>query len=172
VSTPEQSELARWFAATRFLQHEARLLDDNRLEDWLELLSPDIRYTMPVRVSTIRSEWDRSTSDGYVHFDEDFESLSYRVTHLIQPDARAESVPSRIRRFVTNVEVSDSPGGGLAVTSYLLLTRSQRASPAIDLLSAMREDRLVSFGAGYRLAERRIIVDQVTLALSNLALFL
>lgn len=166
------SELARWFAVTRFLQYEARLLDDNRLTEWLTLLSPDVRYVMPVRVSTVREQWDRSVRDDYRHFDDDHESLTYRVTHLLQSDARAESVPSRTRRFVTNLDVLATDGDAVSVSSYLLLTRSQSTSADIDLLSAQRLDRLVARGDGFRLVERRIVVDQATLALSNLALFL
>ncbi len=33
----------------QFLYREARLLDDRKLHDWLDMLTDDIRYWMPVR---------------------------------------------------------------------------------------------------------------------------
>ena len=38
-------------AVEQFLYREARLLDERRFHDWLELLTDDIRYWMPVRTS-------------------------------------------------------------------------------------------------------------------------
>jgi 3-phenylpropionate/cinnamic acid dioxygenase small subunit len=170
----ELQDLLRWQAVTAFLFREAELLDDNRLTDWLALLSQDVRYTMPVRVSVPRADLDRGIDDGYAHFDEDYESLSYRVSRALQPDAHAEAVPSRTRRFVTNVQVSASGGTAdrLSATSYLLLTRSQFASPDYGMVTAVRYDELASRGTGLVLASRRVVVDQSTLGLTNLAVFL
>ena len=171
----ELPDLLRWHAVAAFLFREAELLDDNRLTDWLGLLSRDIRYTMPVRVSVSRADLDRGIDDAYAHFDEDYESLSYRVSHALQPDAHAEAVPSRTRRFVTNVQVrpvAADDAGPLTVTSYLMLTRSQFASPDYGMLTAVRYDELVRGNAGLLLANRRIVVDQSTLGLTNLAVFL
>ena len=35
----------------QFLYHEARLLDERRLHEWLDLLTDDVRYWMPVRTT-------------------------------------------------------------------------------------------------------------------------
>jgi hypothetical protein len=38
-------------AVEQFLYREARLLDERRFHDWLELFTDDLRYWMPVRTS-------------------------------------------------------------------------------------------------------------------------
>ncbi len=35
----------------QFLYREARLLDERRFHEWLELFADDVRYWMPVRMS-------------------------------------------------------------------------------------------------------------------------
>lgn len=166
------AEWRRWHTAARFLFREAELLDNNQLTEWLTLLSSDIRYVMPVRVSVSRADLEKGVADNYAHYDEDYESLAYRVARVQQPDAHSEAVPSRTRRFVTNVQVSDIADDRLQVTSYLLLTRSQSVRPDYDQLSAVRYDELALTPAGTRLSSRRIVGDQSVLGLLNLAVFL
>ncbi len=38
-------------AVEQFLYREARLLDERRFHDWLDLFTDDLRYWMPVRTS-------------------------------------------------------------------------------------------------------------------------
>lgn len=167
------TDLGDWFVAHRFLAREAELLDENRLDEWFEMLAHEIRYVMPVRVSVERARLDRGIDDGYVHFDEDHESLRYRVTRVQEVDAHAEAVPSRTRRFVTNVQCERGPGTDtMTVRSYLHLTRSQGSSPEVSTFSAARHDVLRLAGDEVLLSSRRIIGDQSTLGMLNLAVFL
>jgi PAH dioxygenase small subunit len=172
AAVADLGEWRRWHMATHFLFREAELLDNNQLTQWLAMLSRDIRYVMPVRVSVSRADLERGIADNYAHYDEDYESLTYRVARVQQPDAHSEAVPSRTRRFVTNVQVSPIADDRLQVTSYLLLTRSQSVRPDYDLLSAVRYDELVLTPSGTHLSSRRIVVDQSVLGLINLAVFL
>ncbi|ODU04432.1 MAG: hypothetical protein ABS81_10295 [Pseudonocardia sp. SCN 72-86] len=171
MSADDLAEWRSWRTASRFLDEEAALLDANRLDDWLALLSPDVRYSMPVRVSVMRADLAAGVVDGFSHFDEDHTSLAYRVRHVLEVDAHAEAVPSRTRRFVTNVRPVPADGV-LKVRSSLLLVRSRGNDPDLGLLSAGREDVLDLRGPAPLLMERRIVVDQSTLGFVNLALFL
>src|SRR6202042_3714916 len=65
----------RHLQAHQFLVDEAYLLDAQHYETWLETLTDDIRYVMPVRVTTARGA-AFSVSPGMAHFDEDKYSLS------------------------------------------------------------------------------------------------
>lgn len=56
--------------ALQFLVEEAYLLDAQDFAAWLDLLSDDIRYVMPVRVTTARGAGFDSLAD-MGHFDED-----------------------------------------------------------------------------------------------------
>ena len=159
-------------AAHQFLVEEAALLDAADYAGWLELLCEDIRYLMPVRVTTARGAGSGSLAD-MGHFDEDLYALRKRVQRLATDHAWTEDPPSRTRHFVTNVRTF-RPGsdGDLRVESALLLFRSRGDTREADLLSAGRTDLLRATADGLRLARREITVDESVLRTQNLAVFL
>lgn len=160
--------------ASRFLVHEAFLLDENRLEEWVAVLDPDIRYIMPVRLTLSRAELDKTASPDYHHFDDDYELLQIRVARAQQEWGFSESPPSRVRRFVTNLTVTRHEGDAdLHVRSYLLVMRNRLADTNYEMISAMRNDILRPTEDGkLRLLRREILIDQAVLGVVNLAIFL
>ena len=154
----------------QFLHHEATLLDHGRFDDWLELLTDDVVYRVPVRITRRTGEVD--VVDDMYHFDDNRQSLGLRVRRLGTGVAWAEDPPSRTRRFVTNVRAEPGPDGEVTVSSYLLLYRSRGDDGTHDLLSAERHDVLRPAGDRWRLAWREAVVDQTTLGTKNLAVFL
>ena len=158
-------------AAHQFLVEEAALLDAADYAGWLGLLCEDIRYVMPVRVTTARgADFDSLADMG--HFDEDMYALRMRVQRLATDHAWTEDPPSRTRHFVTNVRTFRDDGDALRVESALLLFRSRGDTREADLLSAGRADLLRDTGDGLRLARREITVDESVLRTQNLAVFL
>jgi phthalate 3,4-dioxygenase subunit beta len=163
-------------AAHQFLVEEAALLDAADYAGWLGLLCDDIRYLMPVRVTTARGAgFDTLPDMG--HFDEDMYSLRKRVQRLATDHAWTEDPPSRTRHFVTNIRTfcsSAFPNGGVEfrVESAVLLFRSRGDTREADLVSAGRTDVLRETAAGLRLARRDILVDEAVLRTQNLAIFL
>ena len=158
-------------AAHQFLVEEAALLDAADYAGWLELLCEDIRYLMPVRVTTARGA-GFDTLAGMGHFDEDMYALRKRVQRLATDHAWTEDPPSRTRHFVTNVRTFRAAAGELRVQSALLLFRSRGDTREADLLSAGRTDLLRETADGLRLARREITVDESVLRTQNLAVFL
>jgi phthalate 3,4-dioxygenase subunit beta len=179
-------------AAHQFLVEEAALLDAADYAGWLALLCDDIRYLMPVRVTTARGAGFDSLA-GMAHFDENLYALRKRVERFATDHAWTEDPPSRTRHFVSNVRTfagadvggvgdaggaeagSAGPAAGaveLRVESSLLLFRSRGDTREADLVSAGRTDTLRLTGAGYRLARREIAVDESVLRTQNLAIFL
>jgi 3-phenylpropionate/cinnamic acid dioxygenase small subunit len=158
-------------AAHQFLVEEAALLDAADYAGWLELLCEDIRYVMPVRVTTARGA-GFDTLPGMGHFDEDLYALRKRVQRLATDHAWTEDPPSRTRHFVTNVRTFREAGEDLRVESALLLFRSRGDTREADLLSAGRTDLLRATADGLRLARREITVDESVLRTQNLAVFL
>ncbi len=159
-------------AAHQFLVEEAALLDAGDYDAWLGLLTEDIRYLMPVRVTTARGAGFDSLPD-MGHFDEDMYALRKRVQRLATDHAWTEDPPSRTRHFVTNVRTFlASPDDDLRVESALLLFRSRGDTRSPDLLSCGRSDLLRPGQSGYRLARREITVDESVLRTQNLAIFL
>ena len=62
-----------------FLYLEAELLDDRKLREWLDLLTDDVRYWMPLRYNPLDrpdevSEELAKPGEGY-YFDDDKKSL-------------------------------------------------------------------------------------------------
>jgi len=82
----------RHLQAYRWLVDEAWLLDTQDYTGWLETLTEDIHYLMPVRVSTPWAR-DSTTSPGMAHFDEDKYSLSRRVARFLTEHAWTEDPP-------------------------------------------------------------------------------
>jgi phthalate 3,4-dioxygenase beta subunit len=158
-------------AAHQFLVEEAALLDAADYEGWLALLTEDIRYLMPVRVTTARGAGFDTLAD-MAHFDEDMYALRKRVQRLATEHAWTEDPPSRTRHFVTNVRTFRAGAAELLVESALLMFRSRGDTREADLLSAGRSDVLRETGGGLRLARREITVDESVLRTQNLAVFL
>lgn len=105
----------------QFLYREARLLDQRRFHEWLDLLTDDVHYWMPVRTtryakiskSIVIYDEDRYKDDEVAKegelaiLDEDKASLRMRSARLETGMAWAEDPPSRTRHFLSNIEVED-----------------------------------------------------------------
>ena len=155
-----------------FLYREAEILDERRHEEWMAMLSDDIRYVVPVRVTSAHSLSDSALGD-MGHFDEDRYSLAKRVERFATEHAWAEDPPSRTRRHVTNVRCFEGNADGEVIArSNLLLFRSRGDIHDHDLLSATRTDVLRREGPTLKLARRTVLLDESVLRTQNLAVFL
>lgn len=158
-------------AAHQFLVEEAHLFDTLRYEEWLGLLTDDIRYLMPVAVTMDKGA--APSRAGIDHFDEDLFSLRKRVERFATGHAWTEDPPSRLRHYVTNIRTFEGPDEGeLTVESAVLLFRSRGDDRAPEIVSAGRADVLRSTVDGLRLARRTVSVDESVLRTQNLAVFL
>jgi 3-phenylpropionate/cinnamic acid dioxygenase small subunit len=103
-------------AAEALLFREARLLDEGRLEDWLELFVPECLYWMPMTPGG-----GDPTSEVTLAFD-DRRRLEDRVAWLRSAYIWSQIPRSRTRRMISNVEVSEAlKGGELLVRSNFVL---------------------------------------------------
>ncbi|OMC41132.1 3-phenylpropionate/cinnamic acid dioxygenase subunit beta [Mycobacterium sp. IS-1264] len=166
----------RHLQAHQFLVDEAYLLDAQDYDAWLDTLTDDVRYVMPVRVTTARGAGFDTFSfpkPGMAHFDEDKYSLRQRVARFATEHAWTEDPPSRLRHFVTNVRTFDGDDeADLVVESAELLFRSRGDVNESALVSCGREDVLRRCGDSWKLARRKIFVDESVLRMQNLAVFL
>lgn len=167
LSAPLFAEVYGW------LIHEAELLDNNKFDEWLALLSEDVVYTMPVRATVYRSSGD-GVCRSYSHFEESFGSIQVRVNRLVRaPSAWSEEPPSRTRRFVTNIRVDELGDGEIGVKSNVLVMRNRWDMPSFEIIAAERRDVLRrSNGGGFKLVKREVIIDQSSLGTGNLGVFL
>jgi len=155
----------------QFLYHEAALLDERRFEAWLELLTPDVEYRLPV--APPENERGERAAEGtpQLHFEDDLVGLSIRVAHLCSKAAWCEQPVAPTRRMVSNVRIVSVHGDdSLEVCSNLLVYRSRHASTT-DLLVGSRRDVLRRAEGGLKIARRLVTLDQRTLMTSlNLVL--
>ena len=165
-----------WWDMVLWLYHEAELLDEGRFDEWLELLTDDIAYEAPVRLTKELGQGGQSafTAVGnQYHFLENRYSLQLRVDRLHTDFAWAEDPPSRTRRFVSNVRVTQGEtSDAVSARSYLLLYRNRGDDTDADLISAERRDEFRYEQEGWKLARRFILLDQGTLATKNLGVML
>jgi 3-phenylpropionate/cinnamic acid dioxygenase small subunit len=169
----------------QFLYREARLLDERRFEEWLLLFTEDVRYWMSGRSNRYpRSskaiaildperyrEEDIAREDELTLLDETKESLKGRVARLKTGMAWAEDPPSRTRHLITNVEVEDGETAGeITVYSNFLVYRS-RAEREEDFYVGARQDVLRQTEGGWKIAQRRLVLDQNVLSAKNISVF-
>lgn len=172
VGNPLPFNDSRHLAAHQFLVDEAYLLDAQRYEEWLDTLTEDIHYFMPVRVTTaLGAGFD--TAPAMAHFDENKYSLSRRVARFRTEHAWTEDPPSRLRHYITNVRTFASDDDvHIVVESAELLFRSRGDVNEAALVSCGREDLLRFEDERWKLARRTILVDESVLRMQNLAVFL
>ncbi len=153
-----------------FYYREAELFDSSRLADWLATLTADVRYVMPVRTTTFRAKGDGFEDVSF--FDENFASLQTRVKRLETDFAWAETPPSRTRHFVTNILAqAGETSGDFNIRSNFMVTRT-RADQGYQFFTGLRQDLLRRAGdREFKLAFRRILIDQTILSGSNLSIF-
>jgi 3-phenylpropionate/cinnamic acid dioxygenase small subunit len=85
--------------------------------------------------------------------------------------AWAEDPPSRTRHLVTNIEVvQDASDTEVTVHCNFLVYRS-RGETEQDFYVGAREDRLRWTDGGWKIARRRMVLDQNVLTAKNLSIF-
>lgn len=169
----------------QFLFREARMLDERRWHDWLALFTDDVRYWMPVRAvryplhskalkvhdEARHDERELSNEHEVALLDEDKASLVGRIACLDTGLAWAEDPPSRTRHIVTNVELEPAERADeIRVYCNFLVYRS-RADIEQETNIGCRQDRLRRTREGWRIAYRKVMLDQAVMLAKNVSIF-
>jgi 3-phenylpropionate/cinnamic acid dioxygenase small subunit len=173
IASPDLARLLVKQEVEDFLYAEAELLDERRYVDWLDLFAEDVRYWMPMRRNVPADELEREfTREGadVNWFDEGKDTLTRRVKQILTGVHWAEQPPSRICHMVSNVQVLDAGPDEVRVKSRFLLYRN-RVETETDFLVGKREDVLRRVDGGFKIARRKIILDQNVLLAKNLTFF-
>lgn len=166
--TPElQFEIEQWY------YREARMLDGRQYQQWLQLMSDQINYSMPARVNKQVNNRDRGKEEmisverelertqdatGCPLREENFAFLMMRVDRAYKMNSWAENPPARTRRIIGNVEVLERDGDQLKVVSNFHLFYA-RPGTRDFIYSGQRRDTLQKNGEGYKVLNREIIMD-------------
>lgn len=154
----------------QFLYAEAALLDARRYRDWLELVTDDIEYWMPIRRTVTQADIDQEfTRPGEVaFFDDDRSYLEMRVRKLEAGSAWSEDPPSRSRHFVSNVRILEVVGDEITLEASFHVRRT-RLERDEDSWFGRRVDRLRRHGDSFRLAQRHLFLDHTVIASTNMS---
>src|SRR5262245_26597415 len=140
-----------------FLYEEAALLDAWRLDDWLKLLTGDAVYNVP---SNDRPRGD-SKNTLFIIAD-DIHRIRARVARLKKPDAHAEYPPSRTRRMISNVRITEHNGAALKVEANFTVHRFRRDEGIRAFVGHYRYELRVA-DRGLKIARREAIIDSMEL---------
>ena len=140
----------------QFLYMEAALLDEWRLDEWLELFTDDARYVVP---TTDLPEGD--PRKDLVFIDDDRLRLQGRVNRLKSRHAHREYPWSRTRRFITNIMIKEASGDDLVVVASAMVYRIRQQEDAPYIGSY--EFRLRRVDGELKIQHRRAVLDHESL---------
>ncbi|MEX0807307.1 MAG: aromatic-ring-hydroxylating dioxygenase subunit beta [Dongiaceae bacterium] len=119
---------------------EARLLDNRRYRQWLELLAPDYAYWIPHS-----ADLDDPRAESGVNFD-DRRRMIDRIALIETGSLHAQIPPSRATRIITNIEAWRDGADRLLVRSNLLIKEFRR-STITTFIGAQVHELAMSNGA-------------------------
>src|ERR1700722_1843243 len=138
------------------LYKEASLLDEWRLEEWLELLTDDAIYQVPPTDVP-----DGDARNTLFIISDDAVRIRSRVKQLLGKTAWAENPHSRTRRMIANVRVLGDEGENILVTANFAVHRMRYES--VDTYIGHYEYKLIRAGKLLKIRERRAILDNEAL---------
>jgi 3-phenylpropionate/cinnamic acid dioxygenase small subunit len=161
-----------------FFYGEADLLDERRYEEWLDLFADDVVYWMPLRKNVPWDERERdiTSEDDTAWIHDDKPTLIKRVKQIMTGIHWAEEPLSRVSHLITNVRLAEpfdpaADHSELAVKCRFFVYRN-RLETETDFLVGRREDRLRRVDGQFKVARRKIILEQSVLMAKNLTVFL
>ena len=132
------------------LVHEARLLDERRFRDWMELFAEDGTYWVPA-VPDQESPFDQASL-----FYDDRDLMRTRVERLEHPRIHVQTPPSRTAHLVGNVivEEADAAKGEVLVGSTVIMVEYR--DDAQRVFAGRQRHRLRREEASFRIVQKRV----------------
>jgi benzoate/toluate 1,2-dioxygenase subunit beta len=131
----------------QFLYYEARLLDTQRYEEWLELFTDDATYWVPLE----ENQKDPFETSSIIHDDRTL--LELRVKQARHPRAHARQPLARTVHQVGNVMVEEGMDE-VKVSSTLQLVEFRNQKQR--LYGALVEHRLRRVNGSFKIAHKRV----------------
>lgn len=156
----------------QLLYREAELLDTFSLEEWLGMLTEDIKITAPIRRNTHPgTDQSQFSEEGY-YINNEYDILQERVTRLGKEYAWAENPRSRVRHVIGNVRVTDTDGDEYVVLNNQQVYRSYGNTRKKDVISAQRKTTLRRVDGELNVARRVVYFDDSVMDMKNLTIVL
>ena len=159
--------------AENFLYMEARLLDEDRLEEWLTLFTAEGIYWLPI------DEEDDPERQASVIYDDPLQRE--KRVHQLRQGARYSQLPaSRTIHYLSNVEVEPGPDGEVNLRCNVLILELrpgdhqaiQKGLGNQRALAGRCLYRLVSQEGSWRIALKKVLLIDRDMPLYNLTFVL
>jgi 3-phenylpropionate/cinnamic acid dioxygenase small subunit len=149
-----------------FVIHEARLLDDERWDDWLELFAEDGVYWMPLAPG----QTDARLHASLLH--EDLLLLRIRIERLKGPRTYSQQPPSRGHHLlqVPTIESRDDAEGVYVTRTAFHFVETRRDEQA--LYAGWAWHTLIATDAGLKLRMKRVDLVNCDAAFGNMQLLM
>ena len=147
-----------------FFYSEARLLDQGRFHEWLDLFTDNVQYWMPTR-DIVQGGTGQEDEGGLVfhYLDENKASLLLRVKRLDTGIAHVEVPPSLTRHLISNIIIQETNRPNeLVVHSNFIVFQSRKEREQAWFVGE-REDRLRKVDGQWKIAQRKIVLDHPVL---------
>ena len=146
----------------QFLIHEARLLDERRFREWMELFAEDGSYWVPA-VPDQKSPFDQASL-----FYDDRDLMRTRVERLEHPRIHVQTPPSRTAHIVGNiaVEPADKTNEYLVHSTVIMVEYRDEQQ---RVFAGRQRHRLRRDGAGFRIAQKRVDLINCDSAFESMA---
>jgi len=157
--------------AEDFLYLEAQLLDERRLDEWLDLFTEDGIYWLPIDPA---SEPKRHLSIVY----DNALRRQERVWRLLHTEAPSQSPASRTQHFVSNLRVEPGPDGEAIVRSAQMVCEMRGGDyRQIGLggqqnFACSAEHRLQRRDGSWRIALKKLVLLNRDVPIENLSFLL
>jgi 3-phenylpropionate/cinnamic acid dioxygenase small subunit len=174
---------ARYYELKRELEEhlyeEAEMLDERRFRDWLDTLSDDLVYFMPMTYNVKYGEHAKrertSIEKDMSWFNEGKWTLTKRAEQILTGVHWAEEPLSRLCRLVTNVQLTaittNSAGQDEVSVRSRFITYQNRCEYEEYYFTGKRLDVFRREGDKWQLIRREIHLGQTVLLAKNLTMF-
>jgi ethylbenzene dioxygenase subunit beta len=156
-----------------FYHQEARLLDEERYEEWFATLSDDLFYWMPLTENRYRRDKRPLLDAAHMAFFDDFKAdIALRIGRLQSNKVWSEDPPTRHVYIVSNIEAFTTQTDGEIEAHSTFVQYRNRSEHDQAILAGRRRDLLRKrTQGGYQIARRLILVPQSVLLTKNLTVF-
>ncbi|MGH9133566.1 MAG: aromatic-ring-hydroxylating dioxygenase subunit beta [Ilumatobacteraceae bacterium] len=152
----------------QLLFREARLADESRYEEWLSLMTDDVRYWVP----SGRADYDPDTRISFVN--DNRKRLETRVGQLLTGLRYAQTPPSPMRRVISNLEIEsvDDDGTITAGSNFVLHELAAQATNELRIWAGRATHRLRRVDGELRIAAKTVELVNASQPLPTLAFLL
>ena len=133
-----------------FVIHEARLLDERRFREWMELFADHGTYWVPA-VADQKNPFDEASL-----FYDDRDLMKTRIDRLEHPRIHVQTPPSRTAHLIGNtlIEAVDEAKGEYLVGSTVIMVEYRDEQQRV--FAGRQQHRLRREGPSFRIVQKRV----------------